>query len=143
MRPDVGPEIIRMGGLELRFLQDRHMTGGALDMFEVRCRPGGAMPQPHYHRDWEETVYGLAGDTRFTVDGREHAIGPGDHLFVPRGIVHGFDNRTDAMSSFLSVLTPGVLGPEYFRELAAILAAPTPDRAAIRAVMDRYGLVPA
>ena len=135
-------ETIRMGGLTLRFLRTKHDTGGSLDMFEVHCDPQGRMPQAHYHRDWEEIAYGLDGTTTFTIDGAEIGLGKGDHVFIPRGVVHGFDNRSQAPSSFLSVLTPGVLGPEYFRELAALLSAPSPDRAALRAVMDRYGLVP-
>jgi quercetin dioxygenase-like cupin family protein len=111
-------------------------------MFEVHCAPQGRMPQPHYHRGWEETVYGLGGVTTFVVDGMERPIGRGDHLFVPRGIVHGFENRSEAPSSFLSVLTPGVLGPEYFREMAALLSAAPPDKDALRATMTKYGLVP-
>ena len=43
----------------------------------------------------------------------------------------------------LSVLTPGVLGPEYFRELANLVALGPPDEAAVRAIMLRHGLVPA
>ena len=43
-------------------------------------------------------------------------------------------------------MTPGVIGPDYFREVAAILdaaAAGPPDFAAIAAVMRRHGLTPA
>jgi hypothetical protein len=41
------------------------------------------------------------------------------------------------------VLTPGVLGPEYFREIAALVANGTPDPAAVKETMLRHGLVPA
>ena len=59
--PEIGmPEIIRMGSLELRFLQSRHETGDSLDMFEMTLPPEGRMPVPHFHRNWDETVYGLA-----------------------------------------------------------------------------------
>lgn len=135
-------EIIRMGGLELRFLRSKHETAGSLDMFEVHCAPGAGMPQPHYHRDWDEAVYGLEGAATFTVDAEEVRIGPGDSLFIRRGAVHGFDNASGSRAAFLSVLTPGILGPEYFREMAAILASGRPDPEAMRAVMTRYGLVP-
>ncbi len=42
-------------------------------------------------------------------------------------------------------MTPGILGPDYFRELATILDAAAggpPDLAAIAAVMRRHGLTP-
>ena len=137
------PEVIRIGPLELRFLRSKHETGGSLDMFEMTVPPEGQMPVAHYHRDWDETVYGLTGTVTFTVDGEAHDIGPGEVLFIPRGVVHGFDNRSGATATCLGVLTPGVLGPEYFRELADLVAAGPPEEAVVREIMLRHGLVPA
>lgn len=136
------PETIQIGPLTMRFLQDKHSTKGGLDMFEMTVPPGGQMPVAHYHRDWDESVYGLAGTLTMLVEGRPHPVRPGDALFIPRGTVHGFENRSDAAAVCLGVLTPGVLGPEYFRELAALAAAGRPDPAVVRAVMLRHGLVP-
>jgi len=137
-------EDIKVGALELRFLRSKHETKGVLDMFEMVCPPTGRMPIPHSHRDWEETVYGISGVITWTVDGEPYEVGPGDSVFIPRGIVHGFDNRSGSPAKCLCVLTPGALGPEYFRELAAELArgAP-PDPARMGAIMQRHGLVPA
>lgn len=137
------PEIIRIGGLELRFLQSKEETNGSLDLFEMTAPPSGKMPVPHYHRDWDESVYGLDGTITFTVAGTSRDIGPGEHLFIPRGVVHGFENRSGATARCLSVLTPGVLGPGYFRELAALIAVGPPDEAKVREIMLRHGLVPA
>jgi quercetin dioxygenase-like cupin family protein len=105
--------------------------------------PTGRMPMPHHHRDWEETVYGLAGIITFTVDGTPHDIGPGGSLFIQRGVVHSFENQSGEMATCLSMLTPGVLGPEYFRELAVLIAAGPPDQGKVREIMLRHGLVPA
>lgn len=137
------PETIDFGTFSLRFLRDKHDTGGSLDMFEMVLQPDGRMPAAHYHERWDETVYGLAGTVTFTVEGKAHDVGPGDALFIPRGKVHAFDNRSDAISTSLSVLTPGVLGPEYFRELAALIAAGRPDEAKVHEIMRRHGLIPA
>jgi quercetin dioxygenase-like cupin family protein len=137
------PEIIRLGPLELRFLRSKDETSGSLDLFEMTVPPGGRMPVPHFHRDWDETIYGLTGVVTFTVEGAPHDIGPGESLFIQRGIVHGFDNRSGTIATCLAVLTPGVLGPEYFREVAALVAAGPPDAAKMREIMLRHGLVPA
>jgi hypothetical protein len=83
------------------------------------------------------------GIVTFTVDGKPHAVGPGESLFIPRGVVHGFDNRSGATATCLCVLTPGVLGPDYFREIAALVSAGPPDEARMREIMLRHGLVPA
>ena len=136
-------ETIRIGSLELHFVSDKHDTHGSLDLFEMRVPPDGQMPVAHHHRDWDETAYGLEGTVTFTVDGTPHPIGPGDSVFIPRGVVHGFDNRSGAPARCLCVLTPGVLGPEYFRELADLIAKGPPDEAPVEEIMLRHGLVPA
>ena len=136
-------ELVRIGPLELRFLHSKHDTAGSLDMFEMTVPPGARMPVAHYHRDWDEAVYGLSGTVTFTVDGAVREVGPGGSLFIPRGVVHGFENRSGAVATCLSVLTPGVLGPDYFREIAELAAAGPPDKDAVREIMLRYGLIPA
>ena len=138
------PELITIGGLAINFLQSKHDTGGALDLFEVTVQANARVPVPHHHRDWEETVYGLEGTITFTMAGKPVDIPPGGTLFIPRGVVHGFVNKTQAPAKILSVLTPGVLGPEYFREMAAALGGGAPpDPKKLGEIMNRYGLIPA
>jgi quercetin dioxygenase-like cupin family protein len=136
------PTTIRFAGLELQFLQDRHGTKDSLDLFTTTVQAGAGMPIPHYHDRWDETVYGLTGVTTWTVDGRDNDIGVGTSLFIPRGVVHGFANRTKDAATFLSILTPGVLGPEYFQETADLVNSGRSSPEAMRALMLRYGLVP-
>jgi quercetin dioxygenase-like cupin family protein len=137
-------ETIQVGAMQLRFVRTKHDTNGALDMFEVVVPPNSRMPVPHYHRDWEETVYGLEGTVSFTVAGERVEVGPGDDLFIPRGVVHGFINETQATAKMLCVLTPGVLGPEFFREMSALMAGGAPpDPAKAGEIMKRHGLIPA
>ncbi|WP_052401868.1 cupin domain-containing protein [Muricoccus aerilatus] len=136
-------EAIRLGGLELRFKQTGEETGGALDLFEMTVLPNARMPVPHYHESWEETIVGLTGVTSWKVAGRDVELPAGESLFIPRGVVHGFRNDTQEAATCLCILTPGVLGPGYFRELAALVAGGAPDPAQMREVMLRHGLVPA
>jgi quercetin dioxygenase-like cupin family protein len=136
------PEIIRIGAVELRFLQSKEETGGSLDIFEMTLQPNARMPVPHYHESWDETVYGLAGTSTWQVDGRDIEVVPGRTVFIKRGIVHGFTNRSGEPATCLCVLTPGMLGPAYFREIAALVASGVPDPAKLKETMLRYGLVP-
>lgn len=136
-------ETIEIGPLKIEFLRTKHDTQGSLDLMRLTVAPSGRMPIAHHHRNWDETVYGLEGCLTFTVAGTAHDIRPGDTLFIPRGVVHGFDNRGGADAVCLAALTPGVLGPEYFHELAALVAHGKPDEAAVREIMRRHGLVPA
>jgi quercetin dioxygenase-like cupin family protein len=62
-------ELIRMGGLELRFLQSKESTEGSLDFFEMTVQPGARVPVAHYHQSWDETVYGLSGVSKWRIGG--------------------------------------------------------------------------
>ena len=134
---------ISIGALTVRFVADPEATGGAASVFECDVPAGAQMPAPHSHDAFEEISYGLRGMTTFIVDGREVEVGAGDAVVIPRGAVHGFQNRGEEDAAFLAIATPGVFGPAYFEEIGALLAAAAggpPDRAAIAAVMTRHGL---
>ncbi len=135
-------ETIRIGGLEVRFLQSKEGTGGSLDVFEMTVQPNARMPVPHYHESWDEVVYGLTGAITFHIASQDSVLRPGQSVFVKRGVVHGFRNDTQEAATCLAILTPGVLGPAYFREMAALMAGGAPDLARMKETMLRYGLVP-
>ena len=136
-------DVVTFSGMELVFLQTKDGTDGSLDMFEMTLQPNARMPVAHHHEAWEETIYGLEGTTTFTVAGEPVEIGPGQSVFIKRGVVHSFKNNSGGPSKCLCVLTPGALGSAYFRELAELVRGGAPDPAQVKAVMLRYGLVPA
>lgn len=139
-------EEIKIGGLAIRFLLEGKASGGSVAMFEFDVAAGARVPIAHSHDAYEETIYGLAGVLTFTVDGRKTDIGPGEVLYIPRGAIHRFDNSRAADATMLAIVTPGVLGPDYFREIAAVIgvaAGGPPNPAAIAEVMLRHGLTPA
>jgi quercetin dioxygenase-like cupin family protein len=137
---------IRIGQLAIRFLVEREASGGSVALFEFDVPAGARVPGAHSHDGYEETVYGLAGVLTFTVDGTPTELGPGDVLTIPRGVVHRFENHGEADATALGIVTPGILGPDYFRDVAAVVAAAAggpPDQAAIGEAMRRHGLTPA
>jgi quercetin dioxygenase-like cupin family protein len=139
-------EEIRIGQLAIRFLIESEESGGSVAVFEFDVPAGAKVPVAHSHDAYEETVYGLEGVLTWTIDGEPIDVGPGEILCIRRGAVHHFDNVHDADAKVLAVVTPGVLGPDYFRDVAAVLEAAAggpPDLTAIAAVMRRHGLTPA
>jgi quercetin dioxygenase-like cupin family protein len=139
-------EEIRIGELAIRFLLEGKDTGGALAMFEFEVPSGGKVPAAHSHDAYEETIYGIQGVMTFTVDGMAEEIRPSEVLCIQRGAVHRFDNLHWETAKCLAVLTPGILGPEFFREVASVLKASAggpPNLSAIGEVMRRHGLTPA
>ncbi|WP_456269493.1 cupin domain-containing protein [Kushneria sp. AK178] len=135
-------ETIRIGGMTLEFHESHATTEGKLDLFRMTVSPGGHMPVAHYHDRWDETILGLEGRLTLRVAGEDIGIGPDDSLFIPRGAVHSFYNAGDEPARCLCMLTPGALGPDYFRELAALIATGAPDPDDMAAIMRRYGLIP-
>jgi len=112
---DVAYEDIRIGELTIRFLVEGEHSNGSAAIFEVEV-PAGA----------------------------RHPLGPGEHVCIKRGEVHGFVNSSGAHAKQLAVVTPAVIGPQFFRDMADVVnVGGPPDPAAIGAVMRRHGLTPA
>ena len=101
------------------------------------------MPAPHRHEAYDETIWGITGTCTFVVEVRELALAPGQALFIPRGAAHQFVNRGSETVRFLAAVTPGVLSPDYFREVGAVVnAGGPPDLKRIGEIMVRHGLQP-
>jgi quercetin dioxygenase-like cupin family protein len=139
-------EEIRVGEMAIRFLVEGEQSAGSVAVFEFDVPAGAKVAAAHSHDGYEETIYGLEGVLTWTLGGTATDIGPGETLFIPRGAVHHFDNTGDVDAKALAIVTPGVLGPDFFREVAAVLDAAAggpPDLAALGEVMRRHGLTPA
>lgn len=135
-------ETIQVGQIGIRFLLEAGDTNGALAMFEFTVPVAAKVPLPHFHKHYDETIYGVKGVLTFTVEGKRVEIGPGESCFVPRGAVHGFNNLTQTDAKALAVITPALLGPDFFKEAAAIVnAGGPPDVNKLKAVMAKHGLV--
>ncbi|HTL80897.1 MAG TPA: cupin domain-containing protein [Bacteroidia bacterium] len=136
-------EIIKFGGMEIDFCLDALDTKGALTMFKCVISAGAKIAAAHYHENFDETVYGLKGVATYTVDGKTIELRPGDSLFIPRGTVHAFANRSDETIEFLCMASPGVFGPDYFKDVAEVInAGGPPDMAKLKQAMLNHGLVP-
>ena len=139
-------EEIKVGELAIRFVVEGGQTAGSVAVFEFDVPAGAKVAAAHSHDGYDETIYGLEGILTWTVEGTPTDVGPGEALCIPRGAVHHFDNTRDVDAKALAIVTPGILGPDYFREVAAIVDAAVggpPDLVAIAAVMRRHGLTPA
>ena len=139
-------EQILVGPMAIRPRIEPAESDGVIAIHEFDVPAGVSLPVPHSHDAYEETIYGVKGTVTFTLQGTAHAINPGDTLFIPRGAIHTFANTGGIDATALAIITPGLLGADYFRDVAAILDAAgggPPDLAAIGDAMRRHGLTPA
>ena len=140
-------ETIHLGPLAVRFLITGEDAGGSVALFELTVPAAQRLAAPaHSHDHYEETIYGMEGVLTWTVDGKRIAVGPGHALCIPRGAVHRFDNDASQDARVLCAITPAAIGPQYFREVAAVMIEANggpPDRVKMAEIMRRHGLTPA
>ena len=139
-------EEIKVGQLTIRYLVEGEESSGSVAVFEFDVPAGAKVAAGHSHDRYDETIYGIEGVLTWTLEDTPIDVGPRETLFIPRGAVHHFDNNGEADAKALAIVTPGILGPDYFREVAAILDASAggpPDFAALGEVMRRHGITSA
>jgi quercetin dioxygenase-like cupin family protein len=140
-------ETIRLGPLAVRFLITGDDATGSVALFELAVPAAQRLAAPaHSHDHCEETIYGIEGVLTWTVNGTPIEVGPGQALCIPRGAIHRFDNNGTQDVKALCAVTPAAIGPEYFREAAAVIGATAggpPDRVKMAEIMRRHGLTPA
>ena len=134
----------QIGELEVRFILEGKDTDNKVLLFES-VFPAGAkvgMP-PHYHQHIDEVIYVLDGVLTVTLDGKKMEIGAGEGCFVPKGVTHQITNNSGELVKGLGLMTPALIGINYFKEMSALLDTATiPDTKKIREVMLRNDTVP-
>jgi quercetin dioxygenase-like cupin family protein len=137
-------EIINPGPVGIRFLIAAEQSNGNASVFEFTVPAGQKVPAPPHQNDaFEEVLYGLEGVLTWVVDGKPIDVGPGQALCIPRGATHGFVNNTNKPARQLAVITPAIMGPAYFRDVSAALAAAgggPPDKAKVAALLKKHGM---
>ena len=137
-------ETIRIGPLGIRFLLTGDDTNGSVSVFEVTVPAGQKLAAPAHKNDaYEETLYGIEGVMTWTIDGKTIEVGPGQAVCIPRGAVHRFDNFGTDDAKQLSIVTPAIMGPAYFREASEVVNAAAggpPDAAKMVEVFRRHGM---
>ncbi len=110
-------ETIGIGPLGIRFLLTGEDTNGSVSVFEMTVPARQKLAAPAHKNDaYEETLYGISGVLTWTIDGKAVAVGPGQAVCIPRGAVHRFDNLGTEDAKQLSIVTPAIMSPAYFRE---------------------------
>jgi quercetin dioxygenase-like cupin family protein len=137
-------ETIDIGPLGIRFLLTGDDTQGSVSVFEVKVPAGQKLAAPAHKNDaYEEILYGIEGVVTWTLDGKPIEVGPGQALCIPRGAVHRFDNFGTEDAKQLSIVSPAIMGPAYFREASEVVNAAAggpPDVAKMVEVFRRHGM---
>jgi DNA-binding transcriptional MerR regulator len=107
-------ETIRVGGEPNDCKVSAQDTHGAMCVFELT---GGIWSGPrHFHHDQDEWIYILAGDFHFEVGDRKFRAGPGESVFLPRKVPHGWACVSGNPGKVIDVYQPAGKMEEFFRE---------------------------
>ena len=120
-------------------------TAGDFVLFETEIMPGGG-PPPHVHHREDEMFYVLDGQITFLREDATFTAGKGAAVFLPRGKVHTFTNKTDKPARALVWASPSNF-ESFMMEFGVPCAdSPTPppsDPAMLERLLkacERYGL---
>lgn len=122
-------------------------TNGAFTLSEARNAPHTGVP-PHIQHKEDEAFIVLEGNYTFQIGEQTLQCGPGEVLYVPRGVAHGFTNVGSQPASLLILQAPGGIHEQYFAEAWEPIEDVThlppeggpPDFAKIQAAAQRHGI---
>ncbi|KAM5343951.1 hypothetical protein ACJ41O_012488 [Fusarium nematophilum] len=104
-------EIIKLGVITCRVLEDGSRTDNRIGAAEFTLPPGLMGPPAHWHEMHDETFLTTKGTIRYHLpkaDGTEDIIDAkeGDYVTVPVRAPHTFSNPTDQEAKFFNTYTP-------------------------------------
>ena len=113
-------------------------SNGQLAFFHLIAPPMSGPPR-HVHTREDELFYVLEGELVFELDGARSLVGPGGMVYLQRGVVHAYQNFTNANARLLIATTPGGFS-EFFVELSAVTANGLPSLDILVALDQKYGI---
>jgi len=116
--------VFRALGDEITILLDGEQTGGTLMMGVLVSPPGGG-PPPHYHLSEDEWFIVQEGRVSFFASGQWQEAPAGTTVFIPRTVVHTFQNVGDKPCRMLIAASPSGF-EKFFARAAEECAKPGP-----------------
>lgn len=93
-------------------------SGDTRDLFFAHHPvPAGFGVPLHLHHDEDEMAYVVEGEITFETAEGETLAGPGTFVHLPRGVAHGFSNRSGKDALMVAVASEGGALESVFREL--------------------------
>ena len=114
------------GQLPLAIKLSAKDTDGAFLAFEHRDMCGGGPPR-HVHFDQDEWFYVMKGEFVFEIGDKQFRLGPGESLFAPRKIQHGWAHVGKEPGTLLTVVSPAGDFETFILETTRHASLPPPE----------------
>jgi quercetin dioxygenase-like cupin family protein len=96
-----------IGGMNSVFLADGAETADTYSISEWWLEPGQLGPGAHSHDANDDIFYVLEGTLMFLIGDQKVSASRGAFIRIPAGVVHDFENNSDARAGFLNIYIPG------------------------------------
>jgi quercetin dioxygenase-like cupin family protein len=127
----------------MRYVATGEETGGRLAVIEQRLGSAGEPPR-HVHANEDEAFYVLEGRLAASIGDDTASAGPGELVFLPRGVPHSLHAQTPEVRGLV------LISPAGFERFFAAIGRPAtgseppeptvPDVPAIAATAAGYGV---
>jgi DNA-binding transcriptional MerR regulator len=107
-------EHIKLGGEPIDCKLSSSDTGGAMCVFEFIGTTNGPR---HLHHDQDEWIYVIEGEFQFDVGPQTLRLCPGESVFIPRKVAHGWGSANGAPGRVIDAYQPAGTMEEFFREV--------------------------
>jgi len=126
---------VRVFSSELYFTMPAIEPGSGVSIFD-EFDPPRSGPPLHLHHHEDEILRVIEGRHRIRVGLDDLVVGPGDTIFLPRGVPHTYANFAEHTGHVIFIVQPGGL-ERYFQELAKASQLGRAEETKVRA---KYGV---
>jgi len=124
--PAQAGEIIKLGPITCRVLEDGSRTDNRIGVAEFTLPPRTAGPPAHWHEMHDEMFLTTQGTVRYHIPGKPDVDAKlGDFVSVPVRAPHTFSNPFDEEAKFFNTYTPAFY-INYFKLLGSMIAEGEP-----------------
>ncbi|HZP27046.1 MAG TPA: cupin domain-containing protein [Dehalococcoidia bacterium] len=128
-------------GAAIRLITLGKDTDGLMDVLEAEF-PAGMSFATHIHRNSDEAFYVLEGELVMHNGDRTETVSTGAFGYSPRGIAHGFENKSNRPAKILAWQTPAWGADRFVAALAQLPPGP-PDMNKLMEIFQQYDFEPA
>ena len=125
-------------GIEFSYPLGHQGGSGAVGLVEATV-PAGHGPPIHVHANEDEIFYLLEGIYEFYLDGKTFTRGPGESVFLPRGVPHTFRVVGKTPGRNLTIMTPGGF-EQFFMECSQRGLEVPQHMAEVKTLAASYGM---
>uniref|UniRef100_A0A8H7MYF6 Cupin type-2 domain-containing protein n=1 Tax=Bionectria ochroleuca TaxID=29856 RepID=A0A8H7MYF6_BIOOC len=142
--PTRAGEIIRIGPVVCRIMEDGSNTDNRIGAAEFTVPPGMDGPPAHWHEMHDETFLITAGTIRFHApEGKTVDAQAGDYVVVPTRAPHTFSNPGDVEARFFNTFTPAYY-INYFKLMEKMFKSGMPmNKDTVQQAMSHFATLPA